>query len=179
MVFVDRVATRSTEAPHITHYNPLSLLLLFLPFFLISHVHEGRSMKLTICYTLPLHVAVPLDAFSHTAVSGAYLQYGRTRLYDPQPNVTLTVGATNQRVACLQSTGQLPTSIEWYNPQGQLVSRNNRDEVNQAVGGRGRVAQLTFRSYQQSQGGAYECRVAGLGNNTKRVLVCIGERYIF
>ena len=60
------------------------------------------------------------------------------------------------------------------------MSRHNRDEVNQVAGtGRGRVAVLIFRSYQQSQGGAYECRVAGLGNNTKRLSVCISECHAF
>ncbi len=102
---------------------------------------------------------------SLTAASGAFLQYGSTRLYDTQPNVTLTVGATIRRVYCLQAKGPLPTSIEWYNPQDQLVSRNNREEVNLvAGGGGGRTAVLTYQSYQQSQGGKYECRVAGPGN---------------
>ena len=54
------------------------------------------------------------------------------------------------------------------------MSRNNRDEVNQA-GSSSRAATLTFRNYQQSQGGKYECRVAGPGNNTERLSVCIGE----
>ena len=55
------------------------------------------------------------------------------------------------------------------------MSRNNRNEVNQASVGGGRVVILTFRSYQQSQGGKYECRVAGPGNNTESLPVCIGE----
>ena len=55
------------------------------------------------------------------------------------------------------------------------MSRKNREQVNQAVGGGDRTSTLTFRSYQQSQGGAYECRVAGPGNNTERLSVCIGE----
>ena len=104
------------------------------------------------------------------------MQYSSTRLSDLQPNVTLTVGTTNQRLYCLQNTGPVPTSIEWYNPQGQLVSRNNRDEVNQVTGtGGGRVAVLTFQSYQQSQSGKYECRVNVSGNNLERLPVCIGE----
>ena len=107
-------------------------------------------------------------------MSGAFLQYGSIRLSGMHPIVTLTVGATNQRVYCEQNTGPVPTSIEWYNPQGQLVSRNNREEVNQAAGG-GRAATLTFRSYQQSQGGKYECRVAVPGNNLETLSVCIGE----
>ena len=138
------------------------------------HVHEGRHVKLTICYTLPLYLAVPLDAFSHTAVSGIYLQYGSTNLFDSPSNVALTVGETD-RVFCIQATGPVPTSIGWYNPQGQLVSRDGGDEVNQQAGGGGRIAHLNFRSYQQSQGGKYECRVSGPGNNTERVSVCIGE----
>ena len=131
-------------------------------------------MKLTISYTLPLYLAVPLDAFSHNAVSGAYLQYGGTRLFDSPSNVTLTVGATNQRVYCGQATGVEPTSIEWYNPQGQLVSRDGGDEVNQQVAGAGRIVHLNFHSYQQSQSGKYECRVNFSGNNTERLAVCIG-----
>ena len=121
-----------------------------------------------------LYLTVLLDAFSHAAVCGAYLKYGGTNLFDSPSNVTLTVGAIIQRVYCLQATGPVPTSIDWYNPQGQLVSSNNRDEVNQA-GRSGRVAVLTFQSYNQSQGGKYECRVAGPGNNTQRLPVCIGE----
>ena len=107
-------------------------------------------------------------------MSGAHLQYGSTVLSDPHPNVTLTVGATNERVFCVQAIGPVPTSIEWYNPQSQLVSSNNRDAVNQAGGG-DRSARLTFRNYQQSQGGQYECRVAGPGNNLERLAVCISK----
>ena len=55
------------------------------------------------------------------------------------------------------------------------MPRNNREEVNQGVGGGGRAVTLTFQSYQQSQGGKYECRVAGPGNNTESLSVCIGE----
>ena len=124
----------------------MSLILFFLPFFLTF------------------------------AVYGAYLQYGTTRLSDPQPNVTLTV-RSRERVFCVQATGPVPTSIEWYNPQGQLVSRDGGDEVNQASGGGDRLVHLNFHSYHQSQGGKYECRVAGPGNNTERLAVCIGERY--
>ena len=81
----------------------------------------------------------------------------------------------------MQTTGPVPTSIEWYDPEGQLVSRNNRKEVNQGGAGSGnnRTALLTFRSYQQSQGGTYECRVASPGNNLERLPVYIGECYIF
>ena len=108
-------------------------------------------------------------------MSGAFLQYGSTRLYDSPSNVTLTVGATNQRVFCLQTTGLERTSLEWYNPHGQLVSiaRYSRGEVRQAVGVKAAI--LTFLSYQQSQGGAYECRVTGPGNNLESLPVCIGE----
>ena len=53
------------------------------------------------------------------------------------------------------------------------------EEVNQQTAVGGRAAILTFHSYQRSQGGAYECRVAGPGNNLERVLVCIGECYTF
>ena len=56
------------------------------------------------------------------------------------------------------------------------MSRDGGDVVNQgAVRGINRASTLTFRSYQQSQGGTYECRVAG--HNTERLAVCIGERH--
>ena len=103
------------------------------------------------------------------------MQYGSTVLYDSPSNVTLTIGATNQRVYCVQATGPVPTLIGWYNPQDQLVSSNNREEVNQAAAGGGRFSALTFQSYQQSQGGPYECRVAGPVNNTETLPVCIGK----
>ena len=133
------------------------------------HTLEGCDT----CYT-PVPKLLPLTC-SLTSVSGAYLQYVSTRLSDPHPNVTLTVGAT-ERVFCLQATGPVPTSIEWYNPQGQLVSKDGGDEVNQQAAGSGRIAHLNFHSYQQSQGGKYECRVAGPGNNSETLPVCIGER---
>ena len=152
-----------------------SVVIMCRPARTYLHVHEGRNMKLTICDTLPLSLAVPLDTFSHTAVSGIYLQYNSTNLFESPSNVMLTAGASNQRVYCLQATGPVPTSIEWYNPQGQLVSKGGGNDVNQATAGAGRIAHLNFRSYQQSQGGKYECRVAGPGNNTERLSVCIGE----
>ena len=55
------------------------------------------------------------------------------------------------------------------------MSTNNREEVNQGGVGGGKGAILTFQSYQQSQGGKYECRVAGPVNNTETLSVCIGE----
>ena len=131
-------------------------------------------MKLTICYTRPLYLAVPLDAFSHTAVSGAFLQYDGTPLSDTPSRVALTVGAS-ERVYCAQGRGLVPTSIEWYNPQGLLVSRDGGDVVNRQAAGGGRITYLNFRSYEQSQGGKYECRVAGPGNNSETLAVCIGE----
>ena len=77
---------------------------------------------------------------------------------------------------CVQTAGPVPTAIDWYNPQGQLVSRNTGDEVNQA--GAGSTATfLNFQSYRQSQGGRYECRVTGPGNNSEKLSVCIGECY--
>ena len=111
-------------------------------------------------------------------MSGAYLQYGSTPLSDPQPNVTLTVGTTNQKVYCVDNTGPVPNSIEWYNPQGQLVSKDTKEDVNQVVGtgsGNNRTVILTFRSYQRSQGGKYKCRVGVPGNNLESLPVCIGE----
>ena len=82
-------------------------------------------------------------------------------------------------MSCVQAIGPVPTSIEWYNPQDQLVSRDDGDDVNQQTGSGGQVAHLNFPSYQQTQGGKYECRVAGPGNNTESLDVCIGERYTF
>ena len=76
----------------------------------------------------------------------------------------------------MQPTGPVPTAIEWYNPQGQLVSRDGGGEVNQAGAG-GTATLLNFRSYQQSQGGKYECRVTGPGDNLEKLSVCIGECY--
>ena len=55
------------------------------------------------------------------------------------------------------------------------MSRDGGDAVNQQATGSGRVAHLNFQSYQQSQGGQYECRVAGPGNNTESLPVCISE----
>ena len=75
---------------------------------------------------------------------------------------------------CLQFGGPAPTAMEWYDPQGQLVSKNNGSEVNQAGGG-SRAAFLTFQSYTQNQGGKYECRVTVPGNNLEKLPVCIGE----
>ena len=87
--------------------------------------------------------------------------------------MTLTVGDSD-RVDCLQLTAPRSTSIEWYDPQGQLVSRDGGDEVNQASAV-GRGAYLRFKSYQQSQGGKYECRVNVSGNNLEKLHICIGE----
>ena len=112
-----------------------------------------------------------------TTASGAYLQYGGTPLYGSSPNVTLTVGKRGgERVLCVQPTGPVPTAVDWYDPQGQLVSRRGEDEVNQGGGGN-RATFLNFRSYQQSQGGKYECRVTGPGNNLEKLPVCIGKCY--
>ena len=79
---------------------------------------------------------------------------------------------------CLQPAGPVPTAIEWYNPQGQLVSMDGGDVVNQASAG-GRAALLNFLRYQRSQGGKYECRVTGPGDYSEKLSVCIGEWYTF
>ena len=71
----------------------------------------------------------------------------------------------------------MPTAIEWYDPQGQLVSNSSGDEVNQFGAGGIRSATLTFKSYQESQGGKYECRVTGPGNYSEKLPVCIGKCY--
>ena len=110
--------------------------------------------------------------------SKAYLQYGGTPLSGSLPNVTLTV-YSNARVYCLQATGPVPTSMEWYNPQGQLVSRNGGNEVNQAGVGGGRIAILNFQSYRQSQGGKYECRVTVPGKTLEKLPVLISQCHLF
>ena len=103
------------------------------------------------------------------------MQHGGKLLSGSNATVTLTVGDTD-RVACLQPSGQVPTSLAWYDPQSQLVSRNDsEDEVYQTSAAGGRVIYLHFKSYQGSQGGKYECRVAGPGNNLEKLSVCIGE----
>ena len=134
-------------------------------------MHQLRSSPLSQLFLLT----------SLTTVSGTFLHYGRTRLNGSLPNVTLTVGG-RETVYCLRfPLGPKPTAIEWYNPQGQLVSRDGGDEVNLAVITRGWVylAALTFQNYKQSQGGRYECRVTGPGNNSKKLSVCIGECYMY
>ena len=68
----------------------------------------------------------------------------------------------------------LPTSMEWYNPGGLLVSKDNDDAVNQASSSNVAIP-LTFRRYQERQGGRYECRVAGPGDTLGKLPVCIGE----
>ena len=70
----------------------------------------------------------------------------------------------------------MPTAIEWYTPQGQRVSWNGGDEVNQAGAG-STATHLNFQSYQQSQGGKYECRVTGPVDYLEKLPVCIGECY--
>ena len=75
----------------------------------------------------------------------------------------------------MQGTGPVPTSIEWYSPQGLLASSYIRDEVNQQGAAGGKTSRLTFRNYKQSQGGTYECRVNVSGNNLERLAVCISE----
>ena len=115
--------------------------------------------------------------FVLTLVYVANLQYSRTNLFDSPQNVTLTDGATTQRVYCVQGTGPVPTSMVWYNPQGQLVSKDSSNDVNQATAGGGRIAHLNFHSYQQSQGRKYECRVASPGNNTERLSVSVTPFY--
>ena len=41
---------------------------------------------------------------------------------------------------CVQTTGPVPTLIEWYNPQGQLVSRDGGNGLNENAAGGGRIA---------------------------------------
>ena len=80
-------------------------------------------------------------------------------------------------MTCVHVTGPAPTSIGWYDLQGQLVSRDGGDEVYQTSAAGGKVAYLHFKSYQPNQGGKYECRVAVPGNNSEKLPVCIGECY--
>ena len=53
----------------------------------------------------------------------------------------------------------VPTSIEWYNPEGLLVSKDDDDAVNQASSSNV-ATPLHFRRYQERLGGRYECRVS-------------------
>ena len=111
---------------------------------------------------------------SHSLISesGAHLLYDQTVLTGSPSNATLTVGNL-ETVYCVPPTRPVPTSIAWYDPQNELVSRNSRDMVRQAaINGR---AHLIFQRYQESQSGKYECRVTGPGNNLKKLPVCIGE----
>ena len=102
------------------------------------------------------------------------MQYDGELLTGSNVTVTLTVGDA-ERVGCVQLTGPKPTSIRWYDPQGQLVSTDGWDDVNQFIAGGGRIGYLYFQSYQQSQGGKYEYRVSVSGNNLEKLSVCIGE----
>ena len=113
---------------------------------------------------------------SHNLISesGAHLLYDGTVLSGSPSNATLTVGKL-ETVSCVPPTRPVPTSIEWYDPEDQLVSRFSRDKVRQAaING---MAHLIFQRYQQSQGGKYECRVTVPGNNSEKLPVCIGECY--
>ena len=71
----------------------------------------------------------------------------------------------------------VPTSIEWYNPEGLLVSEDDDDAVNQARSSNVSIP-LNFRRYQERQGRRYKCRVAGQGNELEKLPVCIGEAQI-
>ena len=108
------------------------------------------------------------------AASGAALQHDGDRLTGSNATATLIVGDSDI-VECLQLTGPVPSSIGWYDPQGQQVTTDDGDEVYQTSAGGGRVAYLHFQSYQQSQGGRYECRVNVSRNNLENLSVCIGE----
>ena len=106
--------------------------------------------------------------------SGAYLLYDGTVLSGSTLTVTLTIGKF-ETVSCVQPTRPVPTSIEWYDPEDQLVSRDGVDKVKQVA--ENGTAHLIFHSYQESQRGKYECRVTASGNNLKKLPVCIGEYY--
>ena len=55
------------------------------------------------------------------------------------------------------------------------MSSDGGDKVKQAA--ENGTAHLIFHSYQERQGGKYECRVTVSGNNFKKLPVCIGECY--
>ena len=120
--------------------------------------------------------AVLAGILSHSLISEprAYLLYNGTVLSGSTLTVTLTVGKF-ETVSCVQPTGLVPTSIEWYDPQGHLVSRDGGDKVKQAA--ENGTARLIFHSYQEIEGGKYECRVNVSCNNFKKLSVCIGEYY--
>ena len=106
--------------------------------------------------------------------SGAYLLYDGTVLCGSTLTLTLTVEKF-ETISCVPPTELVPTSIEWYDPQGQLVSRDDGDKVKQAA--ENGTAHLIFHSYQERQSGKYECRVTVSGNNSEKLPVCIGECY--
>ena len=120
--------------------------------------------------------AVLAGILSHSLISEsrANLLYNGTVLSGSTMTVTLTVGKL-ETVSCVPPTGLVPTSVEWYDPQGQLVSRDSGDNVKQAA--ENGTAHLIFHSYQERQGGKYECRVDVSGNNSEKLPVCIGECY--
>ena len=66
----------------------------------------------------------------------------------------------------------------WYDPQGQLVSTGNENDVTQAVAFDGLAASLIFHEYEESQSGRYECRVNSPRKRRERLAVCIGECHI-
>ena len=149
----------------------LCLLSIYSPKLLCTH-----SSEVTIASQLAATEIIFISYSSwHSliAVSGAVLWYKVTFLSGSSSSVTLSVGEFHT-VFCGSPT--TPTSIGWYNPQGQLVSRNNRDEVYQAGSSDNKTAYLIFESFRQSQGGKYECRVAVPGKKSN-LSVCIGEWY--
>ena len=126
---------------------------------------------------------------SLTVVSGAYLQYQTTHLLDSlyfnaldttfvidsPGNVTLTPGR-RETFFCRQHDGApVATAIQWYNPEGRLVSRNSGDNVYQFVVDHGRVTYLNFISYNHSLKGKYECRVYHVNEFMETLHLHIGE----
>ena len=80
----------------------------------------------------------------------------------------------NETVYCELVTRPVNAStIEWYDPQGQLVSGDSENEVRKGI--LDRKAYIICDGYQQSQGGKCECRVDVTGNNLEKLPVCIGE----
>lgn len=87
----------------------------------------------------------------------------------------------NASVLCREVGVTAPKEVQWYDPHCRLVSTNPTEDVyqtNPVSGDQGRAVLLVFKSYQQSQGGKYYCRVERTLSEGSQLLVLpliIGE----
>ena len=84
----------------------------------------------------------------------------------------------NASVLCREVGITVPNELQWYGPQCRLVSSDPSADVYQLqlqtaplLGNQGKAVLLVFKSYQQSQGGKYECRVRSTVNEVPRLQV--------